>query len=76
MEDKKLIIRPVKYSGDTMVTSMRLPKELIAAVDAVANNTGRTRNELLITFIEYALDHLEIEETKYDAPQGVNKSGI
>ena len=45
-----------------MVTSMRLPKELIAAVDAVANNTGRTRNELLITFIEYALDHLEIEE--------------
>ena len=62
MEDKKLIIRPVKYSGDTMVTSMRLPKELIAAVDAVANNTGRTRNELLITFIEYALDHLEIEE--------------
>ena len=76
MEDKKLIIRPVKYSGDTMVTSLRLPKELIAAVDAVANNTGRTRNELLITFIEYALDHLEIEETKYDAPQGVSKSGI
>ena len=62
MEDKKLIIRPVKYSGDTMVTSMRLPKELIAAVDAVANNAGRTRTELLITFIEYALDHLEIEE--------------
>ena len=62
MEDKKLIIRPVKYSGETMVTSMRLPKELISAVDAVANNTGRTRNELLITFIEYALDHLEIEE--------------
>ena len=62
MEDKKLIIRPVKYSGDTMVTSMRLPKELIVAIDAVANNTGRTRNELLITFIEYALDHLEIEE--------------
>lgn len=62
MEDKKLIIRPVKYSGETMVTSMRLPKELISAVDAVANNTGRTRNELLITFIEYALDNLQIEE--------------
>ena len=62
MGDKKLIIRPVKYSGDTMVTSMRLPKELISAVDSVANNTGRTRNELLITFIEYALDNLEIEE--------------
>ena len=62
MEDKKLIIRPVKYSGETIVTSMRLPKELISAVDAVANNTGRTRNELLITFIEYALDNLQIEE--------------
>lgn len=62
MDDKKLIIRPVKYSGETMVTSVRLPKELVMAVDAVANDTGRTRNELLITFVEFALDHLEIEE--------------
>ena len=62
MNEKKLIIKPVKYSGDTMVTSVRLPKELVMAVDAVANDTGRTRNELLITFIEFALDHLEIEE--------------
>lgn len=62
MDEKKLIIRPVKYSGETMVTSVRLPKELVMAVDAVANDTGRTRNELLITFIEFALDHLEIEE--------------
>lgn len=62
MGNRKLIIRPVKYSGDTMVTSMRLPKELIAAVDEVANHTGRTRNELLISFIEYALDNLQIEE--------------
>lgn len=62
MDEKKLIIRPVKYSGETMVTSVRLPKELVMAVDAVANDTGRTRNELLITFIEFALDHLEVEE--------------
>ena len=62
MNEKKLIIKPVKYSGDTMVTSVRLPKELVMAVDSVANNTGRTRNELLITFIEYALDNLEIDE--------------
>ena len=62
MDEKKLIIRSVRYSGETMVTSVRLPKELVMAVDAVANDTGRTRNELLITFIEFALDHLEIEE--------------
>ena len=62
MDEKKLIIRPVKYSGETMVTSVRLPKELVMAVDAVANDTGRTRNELMITFTEFALEHLEIEE--------------
>lgn len=62
MSEKKLIIRPVKYNGDTMVTSMRLPKELVKAIDSVADSTGRTRNELLITFIEYALDNLQIEE--------------
>ena len=62
MEEKKLIIKPAKYSGETMVTSIRLPKELVMAVDAVANDTGRTRNELMITFTEFALEHLEIEE--------------
>ena len=60
--NNKLIIRPAKYSGDTMVTSVRLPKELVMAVDLVANNTGRTRNELLISFIEFALENLEIVE--------------
>ena len=54
MDEKKLIIRPMKYGGETMVTSVRLPKELVMVVDAVANDTGRTRNELLISFIEFA----------------------
>ncbi len=64
VSDKKLIIRPAKYNGETIVTSIRLPKELVRAVDSVANETGRTRNELLITFIEYALDNLQIEENE------------
>ena len=62
MAEKKLIIRPHKYVGETTVISMRLPKEMLSVIDQVATDTGRTRNEILITSMEYALDNMEINE--------------
>ena len=62
MAEKKLIIQPHKYSGETSVTSMRLPKDMIAAIDRVAAETGRTRNEILMLSIEFALDNMQIEK--------------
>ena len=62
MTEKKLVIRPHKYNGVTSVTSMRLPKDMLAAVDAVAAETGKTRNEKLLLSIEFALDNMQIEK--------------
>ena len=62
MADKKLIIKPQKYGGETAVISLRLSKEMLAVVDQVVANTGRTRNEILVKSIEYALDNMEIGE--------------
>ena len=62
MTEKKLVIRSHKYNGETSVTSMRLPKDMLAAVDAVAAETGRTRNEILLLIIEFALDNMQIEK--------------
>ncbi len=62
MSDKKLVIQKQKYTGDTMVTSMRIPKDMLEALDKVAAETSRTRNEILMTCIEFALDHMEIEK--------------
>ncbi|MBR5109333.1 MAG: ribbon-helix-helix protein, CopG family [Clostridia bacterium] len=61
MEGKKLIIRPHHYGGETTVISIRLPKEMLAVIDRAAQETGRTRNEIVVLSMEYALENLEIE---------------
>lgn len=57
----KLIITPKKYTGDTTVISVRLPKDMIADLDRTAKATGRTRNELMLLCMEFALQNIEIE---------------
>lgn len=61
MNDKKLIIRPHRYGGESTVISLRLPKEMLAIIDRTAQETGRTRNEILVLSMEFALENLEIE---------------
>ena len=60
MEKPTLRITPKKYAGETTIVSMRLSKELLKDIDAVASATGRNRNEILIMSLEFALDHMEI----------------
>lgn len=60
MDEKKLIIQPQKYGGETSVISMRMPKDMLAEVDRIVSETGRTRNEILMLSIEFALEHMEI----------------
>ena len=62
MSDSRLIISPRKYKAETQVISVRLPKDMLRDVDAVAQNTGRTRNEIILKCIEFTLTHLEIAE--------------
>ena len=60
MIDKKLIISPRKYKGETSVVSARLPVDMIKVLDKIAENTGRNRNEIVALCLEYALDNLTI----------------
>ena len=62
MPDKKLIIQPKKFRGDSSVLSVRLPNELIKKIDEIAEQTGRTRNELIQTCLEYSVDNLTIDD--------------
>lgn len=62
MEDKKLIIRPQKYTSESKVVSMRLPIDMLVEVDRVARETGRTRNEIMQICLEFALENMIIEE--------------
>ena len=62
MEEPKFQITPRKYMGESTVLSMRIPKEMVKDIDAIAAKTGRTRNEFLMMSLEFALEHLEIKE--------------
>ena len=59
--DKPILHIPAKkYSGESTVVSLRLPKDMLIDFDNVANTTGRTRNELMSLSLEFALQHMEI----------------
>ena len=60
MEKPTLRIMPKKYAGETTIVSMRMSKDLLKEIDAVANATGRNRNEILTMRLEFALNHMEI----------------
>ncbi len=62
MEEPKLEIKPKKYTAESAIVSMRIPKDMIRDLDAVAAKTGRTRNEIIAMSLEFALDHMEIRE--------------
>lgn len=64
MEKPVLWITPKRYTGETTIVSMRMPKELLKDIDAVANATGRNRNEILTMSLEFALDHMQIVTNK------------
>lgn len=61
MPEKKLVISSKKFRGDSAVVSVRLPNDLIVRLDAIAEETGRTRNEIVQTCLEFAVDNLEIK---------------
>lgn len=62
MEEKKLEIKAKKYRGDSTVVSLRLPTDLIAKLDDISKATGRTRNDIMQTCLEFAVDNLEIKK--------------
>ncbi|MBQ7384743.1 MAG: ribbon-helix-helix protein, CopG family [Clostridia bacterium] len=62
MQEKKLVISSKKFRGDSSVVSVRLPNDLTRRLDEVANKTGRTRNEIIQTCLEFALENLEIND--------------
>ena len=61
MAEKKLKIQPHRYGGESTVISLRLPREMLTVIDRAAEETGRSRNEILLLSLEFALDNMEIE---------------
>lgn len=44
------------------VFSIRIREETVSKIDDIAAKTGRSRNELIGMFLNFAVEHCEIEE--------------
>jgi predicted DNA-binding protein len=66
MPDDKLMITPKMPRGDDgyKTFSIRVKDELVIKIDEISAKTGRSRNALIGTFLEYALRNCEIASPK------------
>ena len=64
MADKELIIKPKRAKGEDgyKVFSIRIREENVYRIAAVSAQTIRSRNELIGTFLSYALDHCVVKD--------------
>lgn len=62
--NKKLIITPKKLKGDDgyRVFSIRVKETTIQKIEQIAATTGRSKNELIGIFLDFAIDNSEIKE--------------
>lgn len=63
MENESLVIKPRRPKGEDgyKVFSIRIKEDIVARIDDISAQTGHSRNELISTFIEYALNRCVIE---------------
>ena len=59
---EKLIIKkkPLKGADGYKTFSIRIKDETVNHLDAIAQETNRSRNELINMLLDYAIDHCEV----------------
>ena len=64
MPNNKLFISSKKFRGDSSVVSVRLPNDMIEKLDEIAEQTGRTRNEIIQKCLAFSIENIEIADNK------------
>lgn len=64
MKKDDLIVKPKRPKGEDgyKVFSIRIKEETVAKIDKISTQTGRSRNELIGKFLDYAVERCKIEE--------------
>lgn len=50
-----------KYDDGNRVISIRIREEVLASLDKLANDTNRSRNEIINIILEHGVKNIEIE---------------
>lgn len=57
-------ILPPKEDQEMVTTSLRMPRALIAELEAVAEESGYTRSDVIVHFVRWALDEYKREKAE------------
>jgi predicted transcriptional regulator len=64
VKDKLIITKKgVKGEDGYKVFSIRIKDELVEKLDQLAQQTNRSRNDLINTLLDFAVEHSEVEDT-------------
>ena len=68
MRDDALIVTVKRPRGEDgyRTFSVRLREPMVSQMDDISKQTGRSRNELIGIFLEYALNHYTLEQSDTD----------
>ena len=62
MQDKLIITKKgIKGEDGYKVFSIRIKDALVEKLDRLAQQTNRSRNDLINTLLDFAIDHCEVE---------------
>lgn len=64
MKNDRIIVKPKHPKGEDgyKTFSIRIKEETVQALDEIALKSGHSRNELIGTFLEYAIGRCEITD--------------
>ena len=60
--DDKFVVTHLRGEDDTTIISARLPDRIVQRLEDVVRKTGRSRTQVIIMALDYALDRLLIVE--------------
>lgn len=58
----ELNVSSKKFKGETSVISARIPVDLVKRIDAIAEKTGRTRNEIILMCLEFSVENIVVSD--------------
>ena len=63
--DDKFVVTQLRGEDGTTVITARLPNRIVQKLEDVVVKTGRSRTQVMIMALDYALDRLVIEDDKF-----------
>lgn len=62
----KLVITQLRGEDGTSTITARVPTRLVTRLDDIVTQTGRSRTQVIIMALEYALDRIDVQSPSED----------